>query len=76
MFALTMRVDDRIEDKRNLVKSKNQMISRKVMGLIGYGSDARQRSEQYFTCSQSRFHFLRQLNGRPQREHAFDGIVG
>ena len=27
---------------------------------------ARQRSEQYLTCSQSRAHFLRQANGRPQ----------
>lgn len=27
---------------------------------------ARQRSEQYFTFSQSRAHFLRQVNGRPQ----------
>jgi len=26
----------------------------------------RQRPEQNFTCSQSRFHFLRQLKGSPQ----------
>lgn len=40
------------------------------------GSDqdfARQRSEQYLTCSQSRAHFLRQANGRP---HAAQILVG
>lgn len=34
---------------------------------------ARQRSEQYLTCSQSRAHFLRQANGRP---HAAQILVG
>ena len=30
------------------------------------GAEARQRLEQYFTFSQSRAHFLRHSNGRPQ----------
>jgi hypothetical protein len=34
----------------------------------------RQASEQNFTCSQSRSHFLRQLNERPQTGQIFDGI--
>jgi len=33
----------------------------------------RQRSEQYFTWSQSRSHFLRQLKGRAQWAQVFDG---
>jgi hypothetical protein len=33
----------------------------------------RQRSEQYFTWSQSRSHFLRQLKGRAQWAQIFDG---
>ncbi|CAA9528701.1 MAG: hypothetical protein AVDCRST_MAG62-1675 [uncultured Sphingomonas sp.] len=33
----------------------------------------RQRSEQNFTSFQSRAHFLRQVNGRPQAAH---GLVG
>jgi hypothetical protein len=32
----------------------------------GRADSWRQRSEQYFTCSQSRAHFLRQVNGRAQ----------
>ena len=31
----------------------------------------RQRSEQYFTASQSLLHFLRQVKGRPQRRQVF-----
>lgn len=34
---------------------------------------ARQRSEQYLTCSQSRAHFLRQAKGRP---HSAQILVG
>jgi hypothetical protein len=34
MFALTVRVDDRIKDYLILVKSKNQMISRNSMREI------------------------------------------
>jgi hypothetical protein len=30
-------------------------------------------SEQYRTCSQSRAHFFRQLNGRPHRAHTLSG---
>ena len=33
----------------------------------------RQRSEQNFTPSQSRSHFLRQVNGRPQQAHSLLG---
>lgn len=33
----------------------------------------RQRSEQYFTFSQSRAHFLRHTNGLPQTMHIFSG---
>lgn len=33
----------------------------------------RQRSEQYFTSSQTRSHFLRQENGRPHAAQVFDG---
>jgi hypothetical protein len=33
----------------------------------------RQRSEQYFTLSQSRAHFLRHENGRPHRAQGFAG---
>jgi hypothetical protein len=33
----------------------------------------RQRSEQYLTCSQSRAHFRRQLNGRPHTRQVFWG---
>jgi hypothetical protein len=33
----------------------------------------RQRSEQYFTVSQSRAHFLRQENGRPHRAQGLAG---
>lgn len=33
----------------------------------------RHRSEQYFTCSQSRSHFFRHVNGRP---HAAQILVG
>ncbi len=36
-------------------------------------SAARQRSEQVFTLSQSRSHFLRQANGLPQHAQSFDG---
>ncbi len=32
---------------------------------------ARHRSEQYFTCSQSRAHFFRQVNGRLQAIQVF-----
>jgi len=35
----------------------------------------RQASEQCFTVSQSRAHFLRQANGRPQMTQGFDGKV-
>ena len=35
------------------------------------GPASRQRSEQYFTCSQSRAHFLRQANGRSQVTQSF-----
>jgi hypothetical protein len=41
-----------------------------VLRCVGYYADGRfarlQASLQYFTCSQSRAHFLRQVNGRPQ----------
>ena len=37
------------------------------------GGAARQRSEQYFTFSQSRAHFVRQVNGRPQTAQVFIG---
>ena len=33
----------------------------------------RQRSEQYFTSSQTFSHFLRQVNGRPQTRQVFCG---
>jgi len=36
-------------------------------------ADLRQRSEQYFTLSQSRAHFLRQVKGRPQAAQVFVG---
>jgi hypothetical protein len=36
---------------------------------------ARQRSEQYFTSSQTRAHFLRQANGRPQVKQSLLGNV-
>ena len=35
---------------------------------------ARQRSEQYFTFSQSRAHFLHQVNGRPHTAQSFAGL--
>ncbi len=34
-----------------------------------------QRLEQYFTLGQSRFHFLRQLNGRWHTRHILFGKV-
>ena len=37
------------------------------------GAFDRHASEQYFTCSQSRSHFLRQTNGRPQVRQVLDG---
>lgn len=39
----------------------------------GRGGAARQRSEQYFTFTQSRAHFLRQTKGRP---HTTQSLVG
>jgi hypothetical protein len=36
---------------------------------------ARQRSEQYFTSSQTFAHFLRQANGRPHVAQGFCGSV-
>jgi hypothetical protein len=33
----------------------------------------RQASLQYLTCSQSRSHFFRQVNGRPQATQIFEG---
>ena len=36
----------------------------------------RQRSEHVVTCSQSRAHFLRHANGRPQTAHVFVGRFG
>lgn len=36
----------------------------------------RHLSEQYFTCSQSRSHFLRQAKGRPHAMHIFVGRLG
>ena len=35
----------------------------------------RQRSEQYFTFSQSRSHFFLQANGSPQVTHTFSGLT-
>ncbi len=37
------------------------------------GANRRHRSLQYFTCSQSRAHFLRQVKGRPQVGQVFCG---
>lgn len=37
--------------------------------------DARHLSEQYFTSSQTRAHFLRHANGRPQTMHVLVGNV-
>ncbi len=37
------------------------------------GDRPRQRFEQYFTCSQSRDHFLRQVKGRPQTAQSLVG---
>jgi hypothetical protein len=40
---------------------------------IAASPDPLQRSEQYFTFSQSRAHFLRHANGRPHDAHIFCG---
>ena len=51
--------------------------AKRAHGCADFGSApgvhgvARQRSEQYFTLSQSRAHFLRQAKGRLQTGHVF-----
>ena len=40
---------------------------------VGLTRSVRQRSEQYFTSSQTFSHFLRQVKGRPQTTHVFCG---
>jgi len=44
-----------------------------VHGCFDRGAEARQRSEQYFTFSQSRAHFLRHANRRPQHAQRLVG---
>jgi DNA repair exonuclease SbcCD nuclease subunit len=39
----------------------------------GFDPAVRQRSEQNFTCAQSRDHFFRQVNGNPQAAHSLVG---
>jgi hypothetical protein len=39
----------------------------------GFGAVSRHLSEQYFTSSHTRSHFLRQTNGRAQVTHSFCG---
>ncbi len=39
---------------------------------VGVPPDRRHRSEQYFTDSQSRSHFFRHVNGRPQATQSLD----
>jgi hypothetical protein len=41
--------------------------------LLGWGPSFRQRSEQYFTSSQTFAHFLRQSKGRPQLAQTLRG---
>ena len=45
------------------------------LGLLG-GAWARQAALQYLTWSQSRAHFLRQVNGRPQVAQGLEGRLG
>ncbi len=51
---------------------KLRHVSPSAVESVGAGAP-RQRSEQYFTLSQSRAHFLRQAKGRPHAMHVFVG---
>jgi hypothetical protein len=48
-----------------------QVVERDVEDALDH--PRRHFSEQYFTFSQSRSHFLRHSNGNPQRSHTFGG---
>ena len=52
---------------------RNRPQSPAIQLSFSAGLADRQRSEQKRTLSQSRAHFLRQLNGKPQAAHCLEG---